>query len=77
MPGGGGPALYRALHAHAPELAARVVFITGGASREATREFLPGQPQPVLEKPLDLAALARIVERLAPEVPAAAAARPA
>jgi hypothetical protein len=31
----------------------------------------------VLEKPLDLAALARIVERLAPEVPAAAAARPA
>jgi signal transduction histidine kinase/ActR/RegA family two-component response regulator len=73
MPDGGGPELYRGLHAHAPDLAARVVFITGGASQEGAREFLPGQPQPVVEKPLDLAALARIAERLAPEAPAVAA----
>jgi CheY-like chemotaxis protein len=75
MPDGGGEALYLALRTHAPELAGRVIFITGGASREGAREFLPGQPQPVIEKPLDLGSLARLAERLAPDAPAQAAGR--
>ncbi len=64
MPDGGGEALYRELREHFPELARRVVFLTGGASREAARSFLAAQPQPVLHKPLDLAALAHVAERL-------------
>ena len=42
----------------------RVVFFTGGAVTEAARVFLRSQPQPVLEKPLDIAELARAAERL-------------
>jgi CheY-like chemotaxis protein len=74
MPDGGGPAMYRALRAQHPELASRVIFITGGAAKEPVRDFLSSQPQPVLEKPIDLDVLARIVERLAPD--GAGASRP-
>ncbi len=73
MPDGGGEALYRALGEQHPELARRVVFLTGGATREPVRRFLGAQPQPVMEKPLDLAALAPVVERLAPDGSGAAA----
>jgi signal transduction histidine kinase len=68
MPDGGGEALYRQLRSQSPELASRVIFLTGGgaASGEA-RDFLPSQPQPVIQKPLDLATLAQIAERLAPD----------
>jgi len=65
MPDGGGERLYGELSRRAPEQAARVVFITGGASSERSRRFLAGQPQPVLDKPLDLVALAAVAERLA------------
>jgi signal transduction histidine kinase/CheY-like chemotaxis protein len=67
MPDGGGEALYGTLDEQLPELARRVVFLTAGADRERIRTFLARQPQPVLEKPLDLALLARVVERLAPK----------
>jgi CheY-like chemotaxis protein len=67
MPDGGGPAMYRALRAQDPDLASRVVFITGGAAKEPVRHFLSSQPQPVLEKPIDHDVLARIVERLSPD----------
>jgi signal transduction histidine kinase/CheY-like chemotaxis protein len=75
MPDGGGDALYRQLREHFPDLASRVIFITGGASTETARDFLAGQLQPVLQKPLDLQVLAPIVERLAPDALAAAAPR--
>jgi signal transduction histidine kinase/CheY-like chemotaxis protein len=69
MPEGGGERLYRELARRAPQQAARLVFITGGATSEASRRFLAAQPQPVLEKPIDLAALAALAER-APAVEA-------
>jgi signal transduction histidine kinase/CheY-like chemotaxis protein len=64
MPGGGGERLFRELSARAPAQARRLAFLTGGAASEAARAFLAGQPQPVLEKPLDLAALDAVAERL-------------
>ena len=73
MPAGGGERFYRTLLGFAPELARRVVFLTGGAVTEAARQFLRTQPQPVLSKPLDLAELAEVAERLRPARPAAAA----
>lgn len=74
MPDGGGPTMYRTLQAQHPDLASRVIFITGGAAKEPVRHFLASQPQPVIEKPIDLDVLARIVERLAPD--GAGASRP-
>lgn len=66
MPRGGGERLYLSLASRAPEQAKRLVFITGGATNDRAREFLAAQAQPVLEKPLDLADLAKIAERIAP-----------
>jgi signal transduction histidine kinase/ActR/RegA family two-component response regulator len=71
MPDGGGEALYRWLCGNLPELAGRVVFFTGGAPGETARTLYAGQAQPILEKPLDLGALARVAERLAPKQRAA------
>ena len=64
MPGGGGERLYRTLEARAPDLARRVLFMTGGATTENARHFLEWQPQPVVYKPLDLEMFARAAERL-------------
>jgi CheY-like chemotaxis protein/anti-sigma regulatory factor (Ser/Thr protein kinase) len=65
MPAGGGERFYRTLLGHAPGLARRVVFFTGGAVTDAARIFLRNQPQPVLTKPLDLGQLARLAEQVA------------
>jgi signal transduction histidine kinase len=64
MPEGGGERLYRHVRAVDPELARRVVFYTGAVLDHATRDFLLGQPQPVLEKPLDLSAFSQAARRL-------------
>ncbi len=72
MPDGGGAALYQALQEHLPHLAGRVIFLTGAADKQSVQSFFAHQPQPVLEKPLDLALLARAAERLLP-APAKAA----
>jgi signal transduction histidine kinase/CheY-like chemotaxis protein len=64
MPDGGGERVYRTLEASAPATARRLIFVTGGAVTEAARRFLDGQPQPVLLKPLELAALGMAVERV-------------
>jgi CheY-like chemotaxis protein len=66
MPNGGGEAVYQGLRQHFPELSRRLVFLTGGAPTETARAFLAARPQPVLEKPLDLATLAKVAERLVP-----------
>jgi signal transduction histidine kinase len=64
MPGGGGEELYRTLERRAPDIARRVVFVTGGALTERSRQFLESQPQPVLYKPIDLDVLANVTKRL-------------
>jgi signal transduction histidine kinase/ActR/RegA family two-component response regulator len=64
MPAGGGERFYRTLLGFAPDLARRVVFLTGGAVTDAARQFLRTQPQPVLSKPLELAELADVAERI-------------
>jgi len=75
MPGGGGERLYRTLLGRAPSAAQRIVFFTGGAVTEAARQFLRNQPQPILEKPLDLEQLACVAEQLRGATPHPAADR--
>jgi CheY-like chemotaxis protein len=65
MPDGGGERLYRSVSAADPALATRVVFCTGAVLDPVARGFLSQQPQPVLEKPLDVAAFGRTADRLA------------
>ncbi len=64
MPMGGGARFWEELLLRAPEVQGRVVFMTGGAATEAAREFLERQPQPILQKPFDLAALQAVIEKL-------------
>jgi CheY-like chemotaxis protein len=64
MPSGGGERLYRTLLGVAPDLARRIVFLTGGAVTDGARHFLRTQPQPILTKPLDLDELADVTEKL-------------
>lgn len=61
-----GPRVYAAAVAARPELAARFVFLTGGAFTEELSVFLQEVDNPRLEKPFDLATLEQLVaERLA------------
>lgn len=64
MPAGGGERLLLELRRRWPEAAERLVFLTGGVASEEVRRFLAGQAQPVLHKPLDVAALAEVARRL-------------
>jgi PAS domain S-box-containing protein len=61
MPQMTGMELYERLRQIAPDLAARMVFMTGGAFTPSTREFLEKVPNPRLEKPFDLAVLLQLV----------------
>jgi signal transduction histidine kinase/CheY-like chemotaxis protein len=70
MPDGGGERVYRTLEAQAPEMARRLIFVTGGAATASARHFLDDQPQPVLHKPLDLASLGAAIEHLCHDAPA-------
>jgi CheY-like chemotaxis protein/anti-sigma regulatory factor (Ser/Thr protein kinase) len=51
MPGMNGMEFYRELERSHPELAARVIFVTGGALVDEVRAFLEGAGTPVVEKP--------------------------
>ncbi len=53
MPRMTGMELHERLREEAPTLAARTIFITGGAFSERTAAFIADCPQPVLEKPVD------------------------
>ena len=66
MPDGGGEALYTQLQSARPNLAQRMLFLTGGVSASHAREFLARQPQPVLTKPLELVRLLKAVADLGP-----------
>ena len=66
MPDGGGEALYTKLCNAQPKLAQRMLFLTGGVNATDAREFLAHQPQPVLNKPLELVRLLKAVAELGP-----------
>jgi PAS domain S-box-containing protein len=72
MPDMTGMDLHAALALAAPALAARLVFLTGGAFTPAAREFLDRVPNPRLEKPFEPRALQDLVAAaLAAAAPAA------
>ncbi|WP_242345990.1 MASE1 domain-containing protein [Anaeromyxobacter terrae] len=64
MPDLTGMDLYEALARAAPGMAARMVFITGGAFTERARRFLEGSGLPRIEKPFAPAALREAVGAL-------------
>jgi CheY-like chemotaxis protein len=63
MPEMTGMDLHRELSRLAPELAARMIFITGGAFTEKARSFLTQTPKEQIEKPFQAANLRAIVQR--------------
>jgi CheY-like chemotaxis protein len=67
MPVMTGMDLYDALCGRAPDQAARMVFVTGGAFTERARLFLEETPNARLEKPFDNQALRGLVKKLCEE----------
>jgi CheY-like chemotaxis protein/anti-sigma regulatory factor (Ser/Thr protein kinase) len=63
MPVMTGMDLYVEIVRSAPQLAKRVVFMTGGAFTAAARAFLDGVSNPCLEKPLDMDRLRNLLGR--------------
>jgi signal transduction histidine kinase/CheY-like chemotaxis protein len=61
MPRMSGMELYSRLEAAAPALTRRMIFFTGGAFSQGARDFLRTCGRPVLDKPIDTAALARAI----------------
>jgi CheY-like chemotaxis protein len=61
MPDLSGMDLYAALRARAPELAARVVLMTGGVFTAEQQAFLDTVPNRRVEKPFDLAEVRAVV----------------
>jgi signal transduction histidine kinase len=66
MPEMSGPQLHGELERQAPEQARRVIFMTGGAFTEEARSFLGQGRVPLIEKPLDLQRLWKVLEGQAP-----------
>jgi signal transduction histidine kinase len=64
MPGMTGMDLHAELMRADPEVAARMVFLTGGAGMPEAREFLARVPNPRVDKPFESKNLAAIVARL-------------
>ncbi|HEX9568849.1 MAG TPA: response regulator, partial [Rhodospirillales bacterium] len=64
MPDIDGPALFRWMEAHHPDLASRTLFVTGDALGPAAGRFLASSRRPVLEKPFPPAHLVRLVTEL-------------
>jgi signal transduction histidine kinase len=62
MPGMGGAALHAELQRRYPEQADRMLFLTGGAVTESSRDFLAGLPGRVVEKPFEPAGLLSAVQ---------------
>jgi CheY-like chemotaxis protein len=67
MPGLGGGELYQHIAAHTPDLARRVIFITGDTVSPETRLFLSGTGLPAVAKPFRTAdiqsAIAQVLRR--------------
>jgi PAS domain S-box-containing protein len=67
MPEVTGMDLHERLAAERPELARRMIFLTGGAFTDRARSFLEQRRGQVMEKPVEGAALRALVERVARE----------
>jgi CheY-like chemotaxis protein len=63
MPGMSGMDVYRELATHHPDLARRVVFLTGGAFTTAARDFLERERVECVEKPFEVDALRAVIAR--------------
>jgi CheY-like chemotaxis protein len=61
MPGMSGMEVHAALAASHPELASRMVFMTGGAYTAQSQQFLADVANPRLDKPFDAGALRALV----------------
>jgi CheY-like chemotaxis protein len=66
MPGMDGPTFYEALGKHDAGLAARVVFMSGGAWTERAQAFVQTTQQPVLDKPFGGQRLREVLASLIP-----------
>ncbi len=64
MPGITGPQLHAELERLAPDQAARMIFVTGGATDDAARAFVESAPRPVLDKPIHADRLRAEVSKL-------------
>jgi CheY-like chemotaxis protein len=65
MPDLPGPELYLAISAVAPDQAARVIFMTGGATTDDASRFIEDGAVPVLRKPFDVDRLRAAILRQA------------
>lgn len=65
MPGLSGMELHKIIAREHPDLAARMIFLTGGAITRCTEEFLSAQDRRFLEKPLDTRTLRSKVAEVA------------
>jgi signal transduction histidine kinase len=72
MPNVSGMEFFTEVAASAPEQAARIIFMTGGAFTAAARDFLDTTSRPCLEKPFDAARLLDVLESSLRERPAGA-----
>jgi CheY-like chemotaxis protein len=63
MPDVSGMDVYAALQANDPRLAARMVFVTGGAFSDDTRAFLDRVDNQHIEKPVGVGELRAFVQR--------------
>ncbi len=64
MPDLGGVDVYEWLAQHRPDLATRIVFMTGGAFTERAHRFLSEMARPYIDKPLDIARVRELVDSL-------------
>ncbi len=62
MPGLSGMGLYRWVRGRDPDLADRIVFVTGGAYTREAQAFLAEVDNPRLQKPFSLDALVELVD---------------
>jgi DNA-binding NtrC family response regulator len=65
MPRVSGMELYRWLIERDPQLASRMVFMTGGVFTDAAKEFLEGVDNARMQKPFDHDALLSVLRKLA------------
>ena len=61
MPGIDGRELYQRIREWKPDLAERVVFITGDTANPETRRFLSSTASPVLTKPFTIDAIRQLL----------------
>ncbi len=64
MAGTDGQELFQWINASDPELAAKIIFLTGDLANPSTRNFLDSLPNPVLEKPVSISELRRAMNTI-------------